>query len=109
MSPQTRVPAPGRTVFFLTEFQIDGMLEALRSELVDRVRSFRSMEGSVSGDSLGNYRLSLSVELSDEEGNQLVHQLADLDQIESPDQAKTPSLWEEGADPGPEYDDNQDL
>ena len=109
MSPQTRVPAPGRTVFFLTEFQIDGMLEALRLELVDRVRSFQSMEGSVSGDSFGNYRLSLSVELSDEEGDRLVHQLAGLDRVESPDRAETPSLWEEGADPGPEYDDNQDL
>ena len=72
-------------MFFLTEFQINGMLEALRSELVDRVRSFRSMEESVSGDSLGNYRLSLSVELSDEEGDQLVHQLAGLDRVESPD------------------------
>ena len=109
MSPQTRVPAPGRTVLFLTEFQIDGMLEALRSELVDRVRSFRSMEGSVSGDSLGNYRLSLSVELSDEEGNRLVHQLAGLDRVESPDRAETPCLWGEGADPGPEYEDNQEL
>ena len=93
MSPQTRVQAPGRTVFFLTEFQINGMLEALRSELVDRVRSFRSMEGSVSGDSLGNYRLSLSVELSDEEGDRLVHQLAGLDSVESPDWAETPHLW----------------
>ena len=109
MNPQMRVQTPGRTVFFLTEFQIDGMLEALRSELVDRVRSFRSMEGSVSGDSLGNYRLSLSVELSDEEGDRLVHQLAGLDRVESPDQADTPSRWEESADPGPEYDDNQDL
>ena len=108
MSPQTRVPAPGRTVFFLTEFQINGMLEALRSELVDRVRSFRSMEGSVSGDSFGNYRLSLSVELSDE-GDQLVHQLAGLDSVESPDRAETPHLWEEGAEPGLEYDDNQKL
>ena len=63
-----RVQAPGRMVFFLTEFQIDGMLEALRLELVERVRSFRLMEGSVSGDSLGNYRLSLSVELSDVSG-----------------------------------------
>ena len=45
MTPQMRVQAPGRTVFFLTEFQINGMLEALRSELVDRVRSFRLMEG----------------------------------------------------------------
>ena len=69
MSPQMSVQAPGRTVFFLTEFQISGMLEALRLELLDRVRSFRSMEGSVSGDSLGNYRLALSVELSDEEGD----------------------------------------
>ena len=109
MTPQMRVQAPGRTVFFLTEFQIDGMLEALRLELVDRVRSFRSMEGSVSGDSLGNCRLSLSVELSDEEDNRLVHQLAGLDSVESPDRAETPQLWEEGAEPGPEYDDNQDL
>ena len=68
-SLQARVETSGRTVFFLTELQIDGMLGAPRSELVDRVRSFRSMEGSVSGDSLGNYRLSLSVELSDEEGD----------------------------------------
>ena len=104
-----RVQAPGRMVFFLTEFKIDGMLEALRSELVDRVRFFRSMEGSVSSDSLGNYRLSLSVELSDEEGDRLVHQLAGLDRVESPDRAETPHLWEEGAEPGPEYDDNQDL
>ena len=69
MSPQMRVQAPGRTVFFLTEFQIDGMLEALRSELVDRMGSFRSVEGTVSGDSFGNYRLALSVEQSDEEGD----------------------------------------
>ena len=109
MSSQTRVQAPGRTVFFLTEFQINGMLEALRSDLVDRMRSFRLMEGTVSGDSLGNYRLALSVELSEEEGDRLVHQLAGLDRVESPDRAETPLLWEEGAEPGPEYDDNQDL
>ena len=76
---------------------------------MDRVRSFRSMEGSVSGDSFGNYRLALSVELSEEEGDHLVHQLAGLDRVEPPDRAETPQLWEEGADPGPEYDDNQDL
>ena len=101
--------APRRTVFFLTEPQINGMLEALGSELVDRVRTFRSIEGTVSGDSLGNYRLALSVELSDEEGDRLVHQLAGLDGVESPDRAETPPLWTEGADPGPEYDNNQDL
>ena len=85
--------ASGRTVFFLTEFQINGMLEALRSDLVDRRNSFRLMEGTVSGDSLGNYRLALSVE---------------LDIVESPDRAETPRLWEEGAEPGPEYEDDQD-
>ena len=85
------------------------MLEALGSELVDRVRTFRSIEGTVSGDSLGNYQLALSVGLSDEEGDRLVHQLAGLGGDESPDRAETPPLWEEGAEPGPEYDDNQDL
>ena len=63
----------------------------------------------VSGDSFENYRLALSVELSDEEGDGLVHQLAGLDRVESPDRAETPHLCEEGADPGLEYDDNQDL
>ena len=67
------------------------------------------MEGTVSGDSLGNYQLALSVGLSDEEGDRLVHQLAGLGGPESPDRAETPLLWEEGVDPGPEYDDNQDL
>ena len=104
-----RVEASGRTVFFLTEFQINGMLEARRWDLVDRRSSFRLMEGTVSGDSLGNYRLALSVELAEEEGDRLVHQLAGLDIVESPDRAETPRLWEEGAEPGPEYEDNQDL
>ena len=85
------------------------MLDALRSDLVDRRNSFRLMEGTVSGDSLGNYRLAVSVELAEEEGDRLVHQLAGLDRVESPDRAETPHLWEEGADPGPEYEDNQDL
>ena len=66
------------------------------------------MEGTVSGDSLGNYRLALSVELAEEEGDHLVHQLAGLDMVESPDRAETPRLWEEGTEPGPEYEDNQD-
>ena len=96
-------------MFFLTEFQINGMMEALRSDLVDRRNSFRLMEGTVSGDSLGNYRLALSVELAEEEGDHLVHQLAGLDIVESPDRAETAHLWEEGTEPGPEYEDNQDL
>ena len=56
------------------------------------MNSFRLMEGTVSGDSFGNYRLALSVELSEEEGDRLVHQLAGLDRVESPDRAETPRL-----------------
>ena len=67
------------------------------------------MEGTVSGDSFGNYRLALSVELADEEGDRLVYQLAGLGRVESLDRAETPQLWEEGAETGPEIDDNQDL
>ena len=73
------------------------------------MRSFRLMEGTVSGDSFGNYRLALSVELSEEEGDRLVHPLAGLDRVESPDRAETPHLWEEDTEPGLEYEDNQDL
>ena len=67
------------------------------------------MEGTVSGDSFGNYKLALSVELSEEEGDRLVRQLTGLDRVKSPDRAETPQLLEEGVEPGPEYDDNQDL
>ena len=49
------------------------------------------------------------MELAEEEGDHLVHQLAGLDIIESPDRAETPRLWEEGTELGPEYEDNQDL
>ena len=34
ISPQMRVQAPGRTVFFLTEFQINGMLVSGRRDLL---------------------------------------------------------------------------
>ena len=43
-----------------------------------------------------------------EEGDRLVHQLAGLDIVESPDRAETPRLWKEGTELGPEYEDNQD-
>ena len=63
----------------------------------------------MSGDSLGNYRLTLSVELAEEEGDRLVHQLTGLDIVESPDRAETPHLWEEGTEPCQEYYQNSIL
>ena len=59
------------------------------------------MQGSISADSFGHYRLELSVDLT--EGDRMVHQLAGLgDRAESP-----PGLeyWERDGDLGPECDE----
>ena len=61
------------------------------------------MQGSISADSFGHYGLELSVDLTEEQGNQMVHQLAGLgDRAEYP-----PGLeyWERDGDLGPEYDE----
>ena len=61
------------------------------------------MQGLISADSFDCYRLELAVDLTEEEGDHMVHQLADLgDQAESP-----PGLeyWERDGDLGPEYDE----
>ena len=56
------------------------------------------------------YRLELSVALTKEEGDRMVHELARLT-----DRAETPAGydhlyndWDGGAELGPEYDDNED-
>ena len=64
---------------------------------------FWSMQGSISADSFGHYRLELAVDLTEEEGDQMAHQLAGLgDRAESP-----PGLeyWDRDGDLGPEYDE----
>ena len=43
------------------------------------------MQGSISADSFGCYRLELAIDLTEEEGDRVVHQLAGLgDRAESP-------------------------
>ena len=60
------------------------------------------MQGSISANSFGCYRLKLAVDLTEEEGDHMIHQLAGLeDRAESP-----PGLeyWEGDGELGPEYD-----
>ena len=61
------------------------------------------MQGLISADSFGGYRLELAVDLTEEEGDQMVHQLAGLeDSVESPPGFE---YWERDGDLGPEYDE----
>ena len=61
------------------------------------------MQGSITADFFGHYRLELAVDLTEEEGNRMVHQLAGLgDRAESPPGSE---YWERDEDLGPEYDE----
>ena len=76
--PQSPTPA-ARTVSFLTDHQLDLSIRALQAaRLIDQAPTFWSMQGSITADSFGRYRLELVVDLTEEEGDQMVHQLAGL-------------------------------
>ena len=80
-------PTPAvRTVSFLTDHQLELGIRALQAAwLIDEEPTFWSMQGLISADSFGCYRLELAIDLTEEEGDQMVHQLAGLrDQVESP-------------------------
>ena len=100
-----RVPTPAaRTVSFLMDHQLEPMIRTLQTaQLSAQEPMFWSMQGSISADSFGRYRLELAADSTEEEGDRMIHQLADLgDQVESP-----PGLeyWERDGDLGPEYDE----
>ena len=101
--PQSLTPA-ARTVSFLMDHQLEPMIRTLQAaQLRDQEPMFWSMQGSISADSFGRYRLELAVDLTEEEGDQMVHQLAGLgDQAESPQGLE---YWERDGDLGPEYDE----
>ena len=101
--PWSPTPAVS-TVSFLTDHQLDLGIRALQAAwLIDQVLTFWSMQGSITADSLGCYRLELAVDLTEEEGDQMVHQLAGLgDCVESPLGSE---YWERDGDLGPEYDE----
>ena len=101
--PQSPTPAV-RTVSFLTDHQLELGIRALQAaQLIDQEPMFWLMQGSISADSFGHYRLELAIDLTEEEGDQMVHHLAGLgDQVESPLGSE---YWERDGDLGPEYDE----
>ena len=68
-----------RTVSFLTDYQLELSIRALQAApLIDQEPTFWSMQGLISADSFGHYRLEPAVDLTEEEGDQMVYQLAGL-------------------------------
>ena len=82
-----------RTVSFLTDYQLELGIRALQAaQLIDQEPTFWSMQGLISADSFGCYRLEPAVDLTEEEGDQMVYQLAGLgDRAESPPSSE---YWE---------------
>ena len=101
--PQSPTPAV-RTVSFLMDHQLEPVIRTLQAaQLHDQELMFWLMQGSISADSFGHYRLELAVDLTEEEGDRMVHQLAGLgDRAESPPGSE---YWERDGDLGPEYDE----
>ena len=75
-----------RTVSFLTDHQLELGIRALQAaQLLDQDPTFWSMQGLIIANSFGHYRLELAIDLTEEEGGCMVHQLAGLgDRAESP-------------------------
>ena len=62
------------------------------------------LQGAVTANELGQYRLEVSLALTQEEGNQMLSELAGRDRGESPE-----VFWDGSMDIGPEYDDNAEV
>ena len=71
ISVPPRSPTPAaRTVSFLTDHQLELSIRDLQAaQLIDQEPMFWSMQGSISADSFGHYRLELAVDLTEEEGD----------------------------------------
>ena len=66
-----------------------------------RPLSLWSLQGAVTANEFGQYRLEVSLALTKEEGDQMLGELAGRDRAESPE-----IFWDGETDIGPEYDDN---
>ena len=92
------------TTTFLTDFQMDGILRGLQMLLPCCPLSLWSLQGAVIANDLGQYRLEVSLALTQEEGDQMLSELAGRDRAESPE-----VFWDGNTDIGPEYDDNEEV
>ena len=92
------------TTSFLMDFQMDGILRGLQALLPCCPLSLWSLQGAVTANEFGQYRLEVLLALTKEEGNQMISELPGRDRAESPE-----VFWEGSTDLGPEYDDNGEL
>ena len=92
------------TMSFLTDFQMDGILRGLQVLLPHRLLSLWSLQGAVIAYDLRQYRLEVSLALTQEEGNQMLIELIGRDRAESPE-----VFWDGSTDIGPEYDNNWEV
>ena len=68
--PRRSLTPAVRTVFFLTDHQLDLSIRALQAAwLIDQEPTFWSMQGLITADSFGHYRLELAADLTEEEGD----------------------------------------
>ena len=105
MNPLVRDHPMGvTTTLFLTDFQMNRILRGLQALLPRRPSSLWSPQGAVTANEFGQYCLEVSLALTEEEGNQMIGELAGRDRAESPE-----VFWEGSTDLGPEYDDNGEL
>ena len=66
--------------------------------------SLWSLQGAVIANELGQYCLEVLLALTQEEGDQMLSELAGRDRAESPE-----VFWDGDTDIGPEYDDNKEV
>ena len=92
------------TTSYLMDFQMDGILRGLQVLLPHRLLSLWSLQGTVTANKLGQYRLEVSLALTQEEGDQMLSELAGRDREESPE-----VFWDGSTDIGPEYNDNAEV
>ena len=105
MSPHRRVHPMGvTTTSFLTDLQMDGILRGLQMLLPRHPLSLWSLQGAVIANELGQYCLEVLLALTQEEGNQMLSELAGRDRAESPE-----VFWDGNTDVGQEYDDNKEV
>ena len=92
------------TTLFLMDFQMDRILRGLQALLPRHPLSLWSFQGTVTANEFGQYHLEVSLALTEEEGNQMIGELAGADRAESPE-----VFWEGSTVLGPEYNNNVEV
>ena len=83
---------------------MDSILRGLQALLLRHPLSLWSLQGAVTANGLGQYRLEVSLALTEEEGDQMLGELLGRDRAESPE-----VFWEGSTGLGLEYNDNMEV